>query len=366
VSALEIPRMMLPWLELEYIVAMLAWLAVLAVWLRGMLLLRRRSAGGAGGPRWLRALLSVWAVLATLTALELFFALFVDQSDAFNQTMVSKRWFRRHVDAQRNDEGFRDRRELTLESPANVRRIFFFGDSFTIGHGIRRMEDRFTDRIEQQLNGGGAAERIQVFNLGEPGWDVSLIEGLMQSALQQDYQADMFVYVYMMNDIESYDPRTLEAIQSIQKDQPKFLLWTRTYFFNWMYFRWQQFQAGRTVDYFPHLADSYRSPAWQSVQASLQRMQQRCRAKDVEFRMVLFPFLHNLGPDYPFRSAHEQLRDFCRQQEIPVLDLEPLLTGKMDSGLTVNRFDNHPNELCHALAAQAIVNGLLSDLTVRD
>jgi lysophospholipase L1-like esterase len=379
-------KMLLFWCELEYLLVMAVWLAVLGVVLRSLLLWRRRlkatpgdvvggrkpsgekgaeqkTPGTVGGAWKLKLAFSVWSLLALLTSLEFVFAAFVDTTDAFNATNVCHRWFRRHVDPYRNEAGFRDRREPQAGSRDDVRQIYFFGDSFTIAQGVDRLEDRFTDLVEAELNlrRGSAGSEIQVANFGEFGWDVSLIEGMVRATLEQGYQPDVIVYVYMLNDIEGYDPRTEVAIKSIQQSRSTFWLWQRTYFFNWLHFCWQQAQAGRTVDYFPHLADSYDSPVWVNVRASLQRIKERCDEHGVEFRMVFFPFLHNLGPEYPFKHAHQKLAEFCDDVGVRYLDLEPVLTPHTDEGLMVNRFDNHPNERCHAIVADAIVEQLLAD-----
>ena len=105
---------------------------------------------------------------------------------------------------------------------------------------------------------------------------MSLIEGMIKASVQQGYKADVFVYVYMLNDIEGYDPRTEEAIKLIQHDQPSFFLLTSTYFFNWLHFHWSQYRASRSVEYFPHLADSYRSRVWLNVRAALDRIRTTC------------------------------------------------------------------------------------------
>jgi hypothetical protein len=378
--------MMLFWCEPDYLLAIVVWLGVLIVALRSLLLWRRRlkvesresNEGSRSSDRkltgrqsdrdarsnWkLRLALSVWSLLVLLTALEIGFAAFVDTTDAFNATNVCHRWFRRHVDPYRNEAGFRDHRDLTTEPSHGVRQIFVFGDSFTIAQGVDRLEDRFTNRIEAELNRrrGSTEDEVQVANLGEFGWDVSIIEGMVQATLEHGYQPDVLVYVYMLNDIEGYDPRTEIAIRNIQRSRSTFWLWTRTYFFNWLHFCWQQAQAGRTVDYFPHLADSYNSPVWPNVRAALQRIKARCDEHGVEFRMAFFPFLHNLGPEYPFKHAHQKLVDFCDEAGVKYVDLEPVLTPHTDEGLMVNRFDNHPNERCHALVAEALVELLLHD-----
>lgn len=345
------------WIEPGWFVGMTLWLAVLIAGLRGLLRWRRllKIRGNGGVPATLKAGLAAWFCLSTLTAFELGFALFVHQTDAFNMTTISKRWLRMHIDAERNQAGFRDRREFEKQVPPGVRRIVFFGDSFTAGHGVRNMADRFPDRIEQALNERQPGH-WQVTNLGEPGYDVSLIEGLMSATFRKEkYAADECVYVCMLNDIEGYDPRTVPVIKTIQQAQPRFWLWTRTYFFNWLYFRWQQFRAGRTVDYFPHLAESYSTPAWEGMAQSIRQMQFTCRDSGVRLRIVVFPFLHDLKSPDRFQPAREKICRLGDELNVPVLDLYLLLMEHQNERLTVNRFDNHPNEACHQLVAEYLV-----------
>jgi len=45
-----------------------------------------------------------------------------------------------------------------------------------------------------------------------------------------------------------------------------------------------------------------------------------------------------------------------------VLDLEPVLRAHASENLMVSRFDGHPNERAHAIAAEAIEKDLLSEL----
>lgn len=349
-----------PW---EYLVGLTLWVLGLAVLLR-VFLLRRRTARQRDKKRqllWCNAGLSVWMFLAFLTACELVFAFFVSFSDATNATNISKRWIRRHIDGEQNDAGFRDSRDFLKPLPRGVKRICFFGDSFTAGHGVADQNARFTDRIAARLEADHPGKYV-VNNLGQLGYDASLIEGLVSAALIQDTQMDLVIYVYMMNDIEGFDPRTTQAIQELQKTQPQSLLIRHTYFLNWLYFCTVQATGPRAGGYFSHLVDSYQSEPWNGLAAKLRALHRNCEASQVDFRMVIFPFLHDLGSDYPFHEAHAKLVAFCETEGIPVLDLEPVLTPHVEEGLTVNPFDSHPNERAHQLAADAIENQLLQDV----
>lgn len=363
------------WCDLEYLIAMAAAGFILLMLLRIMLRRRqrqRRTAVGsdatsvaAKSSTAFKLSMTCWLILACLYSLELTFGAFVEFTDAFSATNVSHRWFDRYIEPYRNELNFRDLREFPKGQQPGFTDVYFFGDSFTIGQGIEKIDDLFVNRTEQLLDQRHAEGDLPVrtFNAADFGWEVSYIQGILAGLItKKELRPDIVVYVYMLNDIEGYDPRTEEAIRGIQKTQAKSWMWTQTYFFNWLYFRWQQSQANRTVDYFPHLADSYREKPWQGVRFKLSEMKSNCDEVGADFRMVFFPFLHNLGPDYEFKHAHQQLAEFCETNGIRYLDLEPVLTPHAGEGLMVNRFDNHPNERCHEIVAEAISNQLLDDL----
>lgn len=358
------------WCEPGYLIVMAAVGVVLFLALRQLLRARqrRRLTGATTGGWKVRLGMAAWLTISTLYAIELSFAAFVEFTDAFSATNVSDRWFARYIEPFRNKDGFRDRREFAKGAHPDSTDVYFFGDSFTIGQGIERMEDLFVVQTEKRINERAAVgqKSVRTFNAAEFGWEVSVVQGMVRAFLQKQVRPDIVVYVFMLNDIEGYDPRTEELIQQVQREEPRLWLWSRTYFFNWLYFRWQQSRANRTVDYFPHLADSYRGPAWDGVTGKLTQMKADCEATGAELRIVAFPFLHNLGPDYEFLHAHRQLAEFCEASDIRFLDLEPVLTPLADQQLTVNRFDNHPNEYCHQVVAEAIADQLLADLPGRD
>ncbi len=350
------------YLPLTYLLGLGVWLLCLAGLLVWALKLRRRRKQLKLSLLVPHLILSSWFVLGVLTLAEIWCAFGVDQSDAFNMTNISKRWFQKYIEAQRNQSGWRDVREFPRTLPDGTRRICFFGDSFTIGHGVRRREDRFTDRLDAELNQAQPG-KFQVANLGDPGLEVSQIEARAKSLLDQGYQIDVAIYVFMLNDIEGYDPRTQEVIKSLQQAEPRFFLISETYFPNWLYFRWRQ-ASGRGGEYFPHLRDSYNEAPWEGLKRKLDQLHDDFKTHHVDYRMVIFPFLHNLRPDYPFHEAHRKLSEYCRAAGIPVLDLEPVLTAHAAETLTVNRFDAHPNERAHAIVAEALKDQLVHDLFV--
>ncbi len=354
-------NMLLFYLSPGYLVSMWIWLVLLAVGLRWGLRARRRAKGNASRLRLVHAGLSLWFVAFSLTLPELWFALFYDRTDSFNSTNVSERWFRRHV--QLNPQGFRDAAPFTRAVPGGRRRVVFLGDSFTFGQGVERVADRFSDRIGRELEARQPG-KFTVANLSLTGIGVNDMPVLWERhVLLQDSKVDIVVYAICLNDIEWMAGKvTDQQYEPLRKIKPRFFLLRDTYFYNWLYFRVQLMCQPKLLSYYDFVRKYYAGRPWQLMQQELDKLHEMLRKQGTELRLVVFPFLHNLGPGYPYREAHQQIVAFARERHLRVLDLEPVLSPHVSEGLTVNPFDAHPNVRANALAADAIVRELLSDL----
>jgi hypothetical protein len=349
------------YLSRDYLIGMAMWLVVLSLLVTVLLRARRHSHQAPRRLLLVNAGLSLAMLLVLMTAGELAFACFADFSDTFSVSNVSKRWLAVHVDGEKNENGFRDRNELTTFVPGGKKRIIFLGDSFTAGHGIRRMEDRFTDliaaRFEREQPG-----KFVVANMALPAYDaLSVAELAKAELLQKHYEMAAWVYVYNLNDVDTFDPHTAESLRLIQSSEPTFFLFRDTYLLNWLYFRLIAFRSAGAQSYYENLRRSYESEPWKRVEGLLTNLHRQCVERGVDFRMVIFPFVSEVGENYPFRPAHARIVEFCMAEKIPVLDLEPVFRAHAGEDLVVSRFDAHPNERAHVIAAQAIEDQLLGD-----
>ncbi len=341
---------LLNWLPLEYLLGMGAWLAALgiAAW---MLLRwrqsRRRAKRSLRGPH---VGLAVWMVLVALTAPELLCALFYDATDSFSQTNVSRRWFERHVNPNR--AGYRDDRELPQSRLSHRKYVAFAGDSFTFGHGVRNVGDRFSDRVGRELKN----ENVVAFNVALPGVDIrQLVNALLLDFDQNSVPIDVLVYTFVPNDIEYLDERTAAFYQQRAGRDPAFFLWKNTYFYNLLYHRVMNWMGSKSNDYYGYLTASYEDgEPWDQFATKLKQLDGWCLARKAKLQVVIFPFLTSLGEHDRFLPAYAKMREHCREHNIPCVDLTPIMTAHQREGLVVSRFDAHPNERAHALAAEAI------------
>ncbi len=353
--------MLVLYLSRGYLLSMGAWIALLVALFSGLLRYRQRCRQRSRRMVWANAGLSAAVALAFVTACELGFACFADFSDTFSVSNVSKRWLRLHIDDEQNNAGYRDREPFKTYIGAGRQRIVFFGDSFTVGHGIKRIEDRFSDRVAAWLEQKRPVHFV-VANHALPGYEASLVEGSIRALFLSHSDVHLVIYVYNLNDIEGYDPGIQPLLGQVYTSEPRFPVFRDTYFLNWLYFRFVQFRYSKGTDYYARLAESYRSPAWEGLREKLSQIHRDCVEGHADFRMVLFPFVQKIGPDDPFREARGKIAEFCKSEKIPLLDLEPVFQKHTGENLVVSRFDAHPNERAHAIAALAIEEKLLSDL----
>lgn len=254
-----------------------------------------------------------------------------------------------------NEAGYRDSVELSLERPHGKRRITFIGDSFTAGHGIANVEDRFANRIRR----------------ARPDWDVNVLAAngfdtgnelrMVREALGRRLELDQVVLVYCLNDISDIVPGWGATLRRIFQRPPSRVI-DHSYFLNLLYFRYRQARDPDIRRYYNFVADAYRGPIWERQQARLRELASTVHAGGGELRVVTFPFVHALGPGNEYVAIHGQLDEFWRTLGVPHLDLLSTYASHASSEMVVSREDAHPNARAHAMAADAIAPFIAANL----
>lgn len=321
--------------------------------------LRRRKTKGA--PSWGQLLVGNGLVLVFLLSLvplggELYFRYVFDSTDALDCTKVSKRWFARYW--RENALHLRDEVPYSLTCAPGKRRVSFVGDSFTAGHGIKQVEQRFVNLLRQ------AHPEWEVHMLAQLGADTGGEIQYLQEGIRHGYQLDQVVLVYCLNDTADLMPSWGQAVEQFAAETAQ-AGWLRrnSYFFDLLCNRWQASRNPYLKSYFSFVAQSYQGDLWRQQQARLKALRDLVQEHGGRLSVVTFPFVHALGPHYEFGPAHEALSRLWGELQVPHLDLLSVYQDRAASQLTVNAFDAHPNELAHHLAAQAIDQFLSPQLT---
>lgn len=318
----------------------------------GLLLALVRSWARAGRPKrgavviWANFVLFVFLLSLVLAAAETWFRFAVDTTDSFGRMRINQRWFERHW--KLNQMGYRDSVTFyPLARTPGKRRITFLGDSFTAGHGVADVEDRFANRLR---NRGG--DEVHVWaDLGyDTGHHLQLVEGL----IARGYQFEKVVLVYTLNDIGDLSPEWKAMTEGMRASPPPPFLIRHSFFLDTCYYRFQARLNPDISNYCQSMLQYYNGPLWEAQQQRLKQLRDLVEKQGGQFLVVTFPFLQHLGPQYEFRSVHAKLDSYWKELGVPHLDLLDLFEAHRNQVLTVNAHDAHPNAVAHALAAEAI------------
>src|SRR5262249_5919928 len=122
------------------------------------------------------------------------------------------------------------RHRASPERLKGKRVIMFVGDSFTAGHGIKNVADRFSDRV-----GAGLGPAWESINLARCGW-CTLWEADALAA--QTVTPEVVVLGYFFNDIEVVGIEGGRPMPTLHTPLPVVL--RKSYFLNFLYWRWQR------------------------------------------------------------------------------------------------------------------------------
>lgn len=293
------------------------------------------------------ALIILFLAALVLAAGEVYYRFFQDDTDAYMLTKISRRWLRRHYQINRSE--VRDSTEYVWKIQPGKRRITFLGDSFTVGHGVKDVENRFANLLRQRQ------PEWEVHVLAQNGWETGNELTLMESELRADYELDAVVLVYVLNDVSDLSIEYFRnAMRRVIQRWPLGSCLHESYFLNTWYYRLRMASDPDLGDYFHYVKEWYRGPLWDIQEERLRKLHAAISRRGGRLLVVTFPFLQSAGKDYPFQKIHAQMDDLWSSLGVPHLDLSETLFTYPARRLVVNRFDAHPNELAHAMAADAI------------
>ncbi len=291
------------------------------------------------------------------TGFEAYIRYVFDESDSLGFLRVSGRWFQRHVTV--NADNYRDRNFSTQKKPGTFR-IGVIGDSITFGYGIKDPEKRFSNILEKKLREAGV--EAEVYNLGRPGYDTH--NQLTQFAKLDQFNFDMIVWQYFFNDAQPPYGRGSELFIK-NREQGKLASWLsdHSYFFDYIYWR-IMVRYNRT---FSALGDA-------DLQAYHDRKNIDNHKRDItafiwnathkgeDLLVIIFPYLYLL-PDNPMEEERTLVRQIFRQRGVATIDLLEDLKGRRALDLVGSKYDYHPNEYVHQLAAERLFQKILPIVT---
>lgn len=260
---------------------------------------------------------------------------------------------RRYFDAKNgltyhmNRWGFRGA-DCAMRKQPGTKRIVVLGDSFTFGEGVR-LQDTFCSRLETLLR-HDLGEPVEVLNFGISGW-ATRDEILFYERMCAFFKPDLTIVAYVLNDADHAGGLDVWDNFRLQYECKSL---RRSYFASWIYASVKRrLVAQRYMKSLVQSAHADRSK-WDESFAYLSTGRRIAAANGSRYLVALFPFMYSLDDHYPFLSLHQMVGGYCRQDSIPFLDLFPAFKGHPYTDLWVHPTDQHPNEIGHRLAAEAL------------
>jgi hypothetical protein len=193
-------------------------------------------------------------VLLFLTC-ETYFRFAYNTTDSLGCTKVCERWEERHWHV--NAAGCRDNIEYFPAIQPGRRRVSFVGDSFTAGHGIRNVEDRFPNWLRR------AHPDWEIHVLANVGLDTGAEQILLNKAFPVGYQVDQVVLVYCLNDVSDVMSEQSQTYEQILANSDRSRWFVRnSYFVNLLYQHYQTSKIPLLKDYSSFVRDAYHGPLW--------------------------------------------------------------------------------------------------------
>lgn len=257
--------------------------------------------------------------------------------------------------------------DVSARKQPGSRRILCLGDSFTFGEGVHE-PDTYPARIAQILNETplprdgalrpahpepGQDGPVEVINAGVQAFDTSQEAALLRRMLS--FEPDVVLLGFVLNDCME-GSRTIGIQEAMQADAAPTGLarLSRLWDVTGRALRARRLQSA----YLAEMQESFRSERWERCKAEIERMGALGREKNFRLVVVVFPLLWELDGDYPLEGLHDRVRQACLDAGVECLDLLPVFRGRSAPSLWVHPTDQHPNEIAHGLAAQALARYL--------
>lgn len=299
-------------------------------------------------------LLLLFLLSTVLLVGESYYRFIYDYSDTVGALQTSQRWLKKH--AVYNADFFRDRNFTTRKEPG-VYRIAVLGDSIAFGSGVE-VNQRFSDILQLELNKQRKG-KFEVYNTSTPGWESrDELEFLQKRAGL--FQFDAIILSYFLNDIYQdrafdlpfYNPNLMRVMEN-----PRFKpIFAKSVFIETMTAKFLNVSNTVSFDINNREIKLYQDPqTWANHTRTLQTIIDYTRKNQQKLIVVIFPYLDFVGQNpYPANQVHQKLVDFFQKQDIPVIDLYPILKDYPQELLKASKYDIHPSPFVHNIVAEKL------------
>jgi hypothetical protein len=275
--------------------------------------------------------------------------MFIPRSHSADYTLASRLWYKKYWEPV-NSLGFRDR------EPNNDKlAMLFVGDSFTAGHGLKSVYDRFSDIV-----GKTRATQYNAINIGRPNLDTRSEFDVMRNFLYATrIKPDIIVLQYFGNDIEGAAARQGWIFDGFKPpdDMNKFILFigSGSYLFNYLYFLFPREYLGSS--YITFLRHAYQNDnILLDHKNDLQLFIDYAGQNSIRLIAVVFPFLADIEMSNALYV--NDVVEFFEANNVTTINVSTLAEDIPLTERMVNINDSHASKKLNGMVAKEILNKL--------
>jgi len=288
-------------------------------------------------------------------------------------TPAEKARWRAHYDEQTRNNvfGLRSSYENISRSP-NSLRIVAVGDSFTFGAMLEDPEEAWPARLERRLAERHPASRVEVINMGKPGFTSANNEERLRR-LGWQFSPDLVVVQFLCNDpipsTENFGvdvERVAQLYGRIRLLPAQFRRGSieKSALFDLIEGRLSSLISGSAIPRYHQLFDDD-DPGWIQAQETIRAIADEGSRRRVPVIFMLFPefFPGEWTPEnYPLRDDYAKAGRVAARAGMHVLDLIPVFAAQGGDWHRwwASSYDGHPDPSAHEIAAEALAAFMLS------
>ena len=264
-----------------------------------------------------------------------------------NQTQLSlaSHVFRAYYSGPVNQAGFRDKLELS-SGAKKENNLFFIGDSFTEGDGLKSVEQRYSDKIGVLLG-----EEYQSFNLGSSG---SATTEQMEILKDVPFHPEIIVWQYFFNDIDDVCFEQTNLHPQIQELYTLNPIWgwlvERSFVVNYFFFEYSPLMGyTEFIDYFQNCANN--DLVMKEFANKIISINNFCKKNEIKLIFLIIPNSFN-----PEKSLEQDLKvcNILKDLEIPYYNSTEDVLKVAKDVRTINNQDMHLSETSNAIIAEKL------------
>ena len=294
--------------------------------------------------------LIVFSTLSFMAIIEICF-MFISLSHGGGEAYSGKIWNMRHWNPI-NKFGFRD------ENPKNAKKtVFFVGDSYTAGWGIKNIEQRFGEITAHELKKKGTP--TNEINLGRYGADTKLEYYLFENFIQKsNIKPKQVVLQFFVNDMDNFIIRGNNCINKIEETKWEKIIKDGSYLANYLFSLYpnnsQNNKLSKECDYLEQLKYIYNTDSiWKKEEKQLNKFKNYCKENKIKLTIVFFPFMEDLKLAKSL-NIENRITRYCKKENINLLNVTPLLLNTTREKRQVSITDAHASAHVHKIVGKKL------------